>query len=84
MIRNESGFVNHETKRIFLESGFVTTIRNESMDSRNESTFLRISYMNPASLLFAQKMTFFKKIFGTSPDFHKSAGKFFLNPYPTP
>jgi hypothetical protein len=33
-----------------LESGFVTTIRNESMDSRNESTFLRISYTNPASL----------------------------------
>jgi hypothetical protein len=51
-IRNESGFVNHETKRIFLESGFVTTIRNESMDSRNESTFLRISYTNPASLPF--------------------------------
>jgi hypothetical protein len=38
------------TKRIFLESGFVTTIRNESMDSRNESTFLQISYTIPASL----------------------------------
>ncbi len=43
------GFVNHETKRIFLESGFVTTIRNESM---NESTFLWISYTIPASLGF--------------------------------
>ena len=29
----------------------MTTIRNESMDSRNESTFLRISYTNPASLV---------------------------------
>jgi hypothetical protein len=47
MTRNESGFVNHETKPIFLESGFVTTIRNESMDLRNESTFLRISYTRP-------------------------------------
>jgi hypothetical protein len=46
----EVGFVNHETKRIFLESGFVTTIQNESMDSVNESTFLRISYTIPASL----------------------------------
>ena len=55
MIQNESGFVNHETKRIFLESGFVTTIGNESMDSRNESMFLRISYTNPASLEIAQK-----------------------------
>jgi len=58
----ESGFANlwsqdswHDTKRIFLESGFVTTIRNESMDSRNESTFLRISYTNPASLHFFLK-----------------------------
>jgi len=41
---------DYDTKRIFLESGFVTTIRNESMDSRNESTFLQISYTNPASL----------------------------------
>jgi len=46
----EVGFVNHETKQIFLESGFVTTIWNESMDLRNESTFLRISYKIPASL----------------------------------
>ena len=30
----------------------MTTIRNESMDSPNESTFLRISYTNPASLLY--------------------------------
>ena len=65
--RNESlrihagGFANlwsqdswHDTKRIFLESGFVTTIRNESMDSQNESTFLRISYTNPASLITIQ------------------------------
>ena len=49
-IRNESGFVNHKTKWIFLESGFVTTIQKKSMDSRNESTFLRISYTIPASL----------------------------------
>jgi hypothetical protein len=46
----QPGFVNHDTKRIFLESGFVPTIRNESMDSRNESMFLRISYTIPASL----------------------------------
>jgi len=46
----EVGFVNHETKWIFLESGFVTTIQNESMDSWNESTFLQISYTIPASL----------------------------------
>ncbi len=39
----EVGFVNHKTKQIFLKSGFVTTIRNES-------TFLRISYTIPASL----------------------------------
>ena len=57
----ESGFANpwsqdswHDTKRIFLGSGFVTTIRNESMDLRNESTFLRISYTNPASLNITQ------------------------------
>jgi len=37
------GFVNHKTKQIFLESGFVTTIWNESM-------FLQISYTIPASL----------------------------------
>ena len=40
----EVGFVNHETK-LFLESGFVTTIQNES-------TFLRIYYTIPASLVF--------------------------------
>jgi len=34
------------------EVGFVTTIQNKSMDSRNKSTFLRISYMNPAFLLY--------------------------------
>ena len=39
----------HDTKRIFLESGFVTTIRNESM---NKSTFLWISYTIPTSLGF--------------------------------
>ncbi len=48
----EVRFVNHETKQIFLESGFVTTIRNESMDLQNESTFLRISYTIPASLSY--------------------------------
>jgi hypothetical protein len=46
----QPGFVNHDTKRIFLESGFVTTIQNKSMDSRNKSMFLRISYTIPASL----------------------------------
>jgi hypothetical protein len=40
MIQNESRFVNHEMKQIFLESGFVTTIQNES-------PFLRISYTIP-------------------------------------
>jgi len=39
-----------DPNRTFLESGFVITIRNKSMDSRNESTFLRISYTIPASL----------------------------------
>ncbi len=39
----EVGFVNHKTKWIFLESGFVTTIQNES-------TFLRIYYTIPTSL----------------------------------
>jgi hypothetical protein len=33
----EAGFVNHDTKQIFLESGFVATIRNESMDLQNKS-----------------------------------------------
>ncbi len=42
---------DYDMKLIFLESGFVTTIRNESMDSRNESTFLQITYTNPASLV---------------------------------
>ena len=49
--RYESRIRDHETKRTFLESGFVITKRNESMDSRNESTFLRISYTIPASLI---------------------------------
>ncbi len=40
----EVGFVNHKMKRIFLESGFVTTIQNKS-------TFLQISYTIPASLV---------------------------------
>jgi hypothetical protein len=56
-IQNESGFVNHKTKWIFLESGFVTTIQNESMDLQNESTFLQISYTIPASL----GMTYFQE-----------------------
>ncbi len=62
----EVGFVNHETKQIFLESGFVTTIRNESMDLLQihgfvsygshkswlqKDLFLRISYTIPASLI---------------------------------
>jgi hypothetical protein len=47
----EVGFVNHETKRIFLESGFLPTIRNKSLDLRKESMFLQISYTILASLL---------------------------------
>jgi hypothetical protein len=47
----KSGFMIHDTKRIFLKPGFVVTIRYESMDSQNESMFLRISYTNPASLV---------------------------------
>ncbi len=46
----EVGLINHDTKRTFLESGFVSTIQNESMDSQNESMCLRISYTIPASL----------------------------------
>jgi hypothetical protein len=49
--RNES-FENCGTKQIH-ESNLLKTDkskRNESMDSRNESTFLRISYTIPASL----------------------------------
>ena len=38
--------------RTFLESGFMSTIQNESMDLQNESMFLRISYTIPASLVF--------------------------------
>ena len=41
------------TKRIFLSQDSWSTIRYESTDSRNESMFLRISYTNPASLLFS-------------------------------
>jgi hypothetical protein len=37
-------------KRTFLKSGFVVTIRYESMDSRNKSMFLWISYTILASL----------------------------------
>ena len=40
------------TKRIFLSQDSWSTIRYESTDSRNESMFLRISYTNPASLIF--------------------------------
>ncbi len=47
----EVGFVNHDTNRTFLESGFATTIQTESIDLQNESMFLRISYMIPATLL---------------------------------
>ena len=50
-IRNESGFVTHDTKRIFYSQDSWSTIRYESMDSQNESMFLRISYTNPASLI---------------------------------
>ena len=73
-LRNESGFVNHETKRIFLESGFVTTIRNESMDWRNESTFLRISYTNPASLyIFSTTLTkVYLRYFYFDPNFSRN------------
>jgi hypothetical protein len=47
----KSGFVTHDTIRIFLSPDSWPTNRYESMDSRNESMFLRISYTNPASLL---------------------------------
>jgi hypothetical protein len=40
----EVGFVNHNMKQIFLESGFVATIQKESM-------FLQISYKILASLV---------------------------------
>ncbi len=42
---------DYNTKQIFLESGFVTMIRYESMDSQNESMFLRIPYTIPAFLI---------------------------------
>jgi hypothetical protein len=48
----EVGIVNHKTKQIFLELGFVITIQNKSMDSQNKSMFLQISYRITASLLF--------------------------------
>jgi hypothetical protein len=48
------GFANHDTNQIFLESGFMITIQNESMDSQNESMFLRISYTIPASLVLTR------------------------------
>ncbi len=44
------GFVIHDTNQIFLSPDLWPTNRYESMDSRNESMFLRISYTNPASL----------------------------------
>ncbi len=53
---------DYDTKWIFMESGFVTTIRNESMDSQNESTFLRNSYTIPASLINTLKTDKLKKI----------------------
>ena len=37
MIRNESRIRDHETKRTFLESGFVIMKQKESMDLQNES-----------------------------------------------
>ena len=51
----------------------MTTIRNESMDSRNESTFLRISYTNPASLLFLQTKLRFSAAFEFFECLHKFA-----------
>ncbi len=52
--RNES-FENCVTKRIHKSNLLKTdkSKRNESMDSRNESTFLQISYTIPASLLIS-------------------------------
>ncbi len=44
----EVRFVNHNTKRTFLESGFVTTMQNESM-------FLQISYTIPETLYWIEK-----------------------------
>ena len=36
--------------------------QNESMDLRNESMFLRISYTNPASLVFNEETYLFDSI----------------------
>jgi hypothetical protein len=44
----EVGFVNHNTNRTFLESGFMTTIQNKFM-------FLQISYTIPATLRNSRK-----------------------------
>ncbi len=49
-IRNVSFQVRICDPRYKTNPGFVVTIRYESMDSQNESTFLRISYTIPASL----------------------------------
>ncbi len=56
MIRNKSFQVRIRDPRYETNPGFVVTIRYESMDSRNESTFLRISYTIPASLLHPHKI----------------------------
>ncbi len=51
----KSGFVIHDTIRIFLSPDSWPTNRYKSIDSRNESMFLRISYTNPASLTMRLK-----------------------------
>ncbi len=47
----KSGFVIHDTNWIFLSPDLWPTNRYKSMDSRNKSMFLRISYTIPAFLL---------------------------------
>ncbi len=49
----KSGFVIHNTNRIFLSPDSWPTNQYKSMDLQNESMFLRISYMIPASLIFS-------------------------------
>ncbi len=44
----------HSDSQIFLESGFANPNPYKSMDSQDESTGLRTSYMNPATLQFFQ------------------------------
>ncbi len=47
----KSGFVIHDTNRIFLSPDSWPSNPYESMDSQNKSMFLQISYTIPASLV---------------------------------